>query len=42
MLNRQNPTTTVAWKKIAEHFTSMKDQQMKDLFDTDPQRFDQE
>lgn len=40
MLNRQNPTTTTAWEKITEHFSAMKDQQMKDLFASDPQRFD--
>ncbi len=40
MLNRQNPTTTLAWKKISDHFVKMKDQQMKDLFLADNQRFD--
>lgn len=39
MLNRQNPTTTIAWQKITQHFATMKDQQMKDLFAADPERF---
>ncbi|MDX1943435.1 MAG: glucose-6-phosphate isomerase, partial [Saprospiraceae bacterium] len=40
MLTRQNPTQTQAWKKLEVHFDLMKNQHMKDLFATDPHRFE--
>ena len=36
----QNPTKTLAWKALAEHFETIKDQHMRDWFSTDPNRFD--
>ncbi|MFI1744950.1 glucose-6-phosphate isomerase [Thalassobellus sediminis] len=33
-----NPTTTEAWKKLQEHFNTVKDVHMKDLFDQDKER----
>lgn len=33
-----NPTTTESWKKLQEHFQSVKDVHMKDLFAQDPER----
>ncbi len=40
MLNRQNPTQTRAWKALTTHFEAVKDQQMRDMFETDSKRFD--
>lgn len=40
MLNRQNPTETLAWKALAAHYEQVKDVQMLDLFAQDPQRFE--
>ena len=39
MLPKVNPTTTAAWKALQEHFSEMKNVQMKELFKTDPDRF---
>lgn len=39
MLSQINPTNTKAWKRLEKHFKKMKDQQIKDLFDEDPRRF---
>lgn len=41
MLNRQNPTETQAWKALKTHFEELKDRQMRDLFDEDPNRFEE-
>jgi glucose-6-phosphate isomerase len=41
MLNRQNPTKTTAWKDLKAHFKAIKSTHMRDLFDEDPQRFEQ-
>ncbi|ANQ49129.1 glucose-6-phosphate isomerase [Flammeovirga yaeyamensis] len=38
MLKQINPTSTNAWKALEAHFETMKDVQMKDLFDTDASR----
>ncbi len=40
MLNRQNPTTTKAWKALEQHFEAIQDVHMRDLFEEDAQRFD--
>ncbi len=39
MLPTINPTKTVAWKKLSEHYKEMKSVQMKDLFAEDKNRF---
>jgi len=39
MLKKINPTQTVSWSHLAEHFKETKDLQMRDLFKEDPQRF---
>jgi glucose-6-phosphate isomerase len=39
MLPKINPTTTHAWKKLAEYFEHFKDTAVKDLFEKDPDRF---
>jgi glucose-6-phosphate isomerase len=39
MLPRIDPTQTESWKKLEEHFKSVKDRRMIDLFDQDPERF---
>ncbi len=39
MLNRQNPTETAAWKKLAAHFQTLESVHLRDLFEQDPQRF---
>jgi glucose-6-phosphate isomerase len=39
MLPKVNPTTTQAWKLLQEHFSEMKDIQMRKLFQSDPARF---
>ena len=41
MLRNTNPTQTQAWKKLIEHFESVKSVQMKSLFGEDPDRFSQ-
>ena len=39
MLNKINPTKTIAWMNLEEHFQRMKNIQMKDLFKKDNKRF---
>lgn len=39
VLEKINPTETSAWKKLKEHYESMKDRHMRDLFREDPERF---
>ncbi len=39
MLKSIDPTQTKAWKALSEHFKSMKNVHMKDLFEQDPGRF---
>jgi glucose-6-phosphate isomerase len=36
-LENINPTTTLAWKKLSEHYTKTKELQLKTLFEADPQ-----
>jgi glucose-6-phosphate isomerase len=38
MLNKMNPVTTDAWKKLKQHHASMKNVHMKDLFSKEPDR----
>lgn len=40
MLNRQNPTTTNAWKKLTAHFATMENQHMRTFFAENPNRFE--
>jgi glucose-6-phosphate isomerase len=40
MLRKVDPTSTEAWKLLAEHFRQVKDLHMKDLFASDPHRFE--
>ncbi|MCF7958468.1 MAG: glucose-6-phosphate isomerase [Phycisphaerae bacterium] len=40
MLHRANPTQTVAWKKLTDHFNAIKETRMLDLFAQDPGRFE--
>jgi glucose-6-phosphate isomerase len=39
MLPQADPTETQSWRKLSEHFEETKDLHMRDLFATDPQRF---
>lgn len=39
MLPKINPTTTTAWKQLAEHAAEMKEVHVRDLFAEDPERF---
>ena len=39
MLPKINPTTTHAWKALQEHFTEMRNVQMKEMFKADSDRF---
>ena len=39
MLYKINPLQTDAWKRLQEHFALMKDMQMRDMFQEEPQRF---
>ncbi len=39
MLNSINPTQTNSWQKLQAHFENMSSVQMKNLFDSDPERF---
>jgi glucose-6-phosphate isomerase len=39
MLPRINPTKTTSWKKLKAHYRVMKNRQMADLFQQDPERF---
>lgn len=41
MLKRINPTETAAWKALMQHFQSMENVQMMDLFAQNKQRFEQ-
>lgn len=40
MLDKINPTTTKAWKKLQVHYRTMKNRSMRDMFLKDPHRFD--
>ncbi len=40
MLKKINPVKTKAWKKLSEHYVSMKKVRMKELFSSDPERFE--
>ena len=40
MLKRQNPTKTQSWHNLQDHFETMKSQKMTDMFDSDPNRFE--
>lgn len=40
MLKRVNPAETGSWRKLSEHFSKVKELHMKDLFQTDPKRFE--
>ncbi|MBC9794428.1 glucose-6-phosphate isomerase [Sinomicrobium weinanense] len=37
-LQKTNPTQTQAWKTLADHFQKTRGREMKDLFDSDPER----
>ncbi|MER3497697.1 MAG: glucose-6-phosphate isomerase [Chitinophagaceae bacterium] len=39
MLHRINPLTTTAWKELEQHFTEMRSQHMRQLFEEDANRF---
>ena len=39
MLPKMNPTQFQSWQKLNEHFAEIKDVHMKDLFASDPERF---
>jgi glucose-6-phosphate isomerase len=39
MLPKINPTQSRSWQKLNEHFAEIKDVHMKDLFASDPERF---
>lgn len=41
MIDKINPTQTPAWAKLQAHFADIRDIRMTDLFDQDPNRFDQ-
>jgi len=40
MLEKINPTKTAEWKQLEDHFKEMTDVQMKDLFESDQNRFE--
>jgi glucose-6-phosphate isomerase len=40
MMKKVDPTKTMAWRNLSEHFAKVKNVQMKDLFAADPQRFE--
>ena len=40
MLQKINPTSTVEWTKLSEHFAQMSAIEMIDLFEEDDSRFD--
>ena len=40
MLKRIDPTRTKSWQRLLDHFPRMKPMSMKDLFLSDPERFD--
>ena len=37
-LQNTNPTATAAWKKLQNHFSKMKDNSIKEMFENDSQR----
>ncbi|MBF0411608.1 MAG: glucose-6-phosphate isomerase [Desulfamplus sp.] len=39
MLKNINPATTLSWKKLSDHYQTMKDVHMRKLFEHDPDRF---
>ena len=39
MLGKIDPTKTKAWRSLSEHFKTLKDVHMRDLFREDPERF---
>jgi glucose-6-phosphate isomerase len=39
MIPKIDPTKTSAWKALTVHYSMMKEKQMKDLFQQDPDRF---
>ena len=39
MLPKMNPTQTQGWQKLIEHFAEINDVHMKNLFASDPERF---
>ncbi len=39
MLPKINPKTTAAWRSLTEHFSEMKTVRLKELFNSDPERF---
>jgi len=39
MLKRIDPTRTQAWDKLSRHFEAIKNEQMKEMFEKDPERF---
>ncbi|MEO9475250.1 MAG: glucose-6-phosphate isomerase [Cyclobacteriaceae bacterium] len=41
MFPNQNPTTTTSWEKLKSHFAEQSKVEMKDQFESDPDRFDQ-
>ncbi len=41
MLKNINPTQTDSWKKLEAHFQEMKEVHMKDLFNSEPKRFEE-
>jgi len=40
MLKKTDPTRTMSWQALATHFEKIKDTHMKDLFHSDPRRFE--
>ena len=40
MLNAIDPTATDSWRQLSDHFETVKDVHMRDLFQQDPDRFD--
>ena len=40
MLKKTDPTRTTSWQALATHFEEIKDTHMKDLFQSDPRRFE--
>lgn len=39
MLEKINPLTLNSWKKLSSHYESMKNVHMRDLFNSDKERF---
>jgi glucose-6-phosphate isomerase len=40
MLDKTNPVTTKAWKRLQRHYRIMKNKSMRDMFQKDPRRFE--